>query len=206
MVSTHSPNWQESFSQAAEERRGERENSWYNLIISEVFFLFFRTTLIVKKWILSTNPGPMRILLLTCVAQGSLRFGARLVVPLALVCIPFNVHLNAILVSRPFFLSFDAIVWFTRGPVGCFICQNLIGAHPGPDVVDLADANPVVAFFFRQPVVEMLYLVLVLDGHQVCIVLPAPGSCMEPVHGGVGVVVGPALDTSPHAQHWGQKR
>lgn len=138
---------------------------------------------------------------LTGVAQGRLQSGAGLVVPLALICGPLDVHLHAVLVPRASFLSGAAVVRFVLCPVGCFLGQNLVGAHPGPDVVDLADADPVVAFPFRQPAVEVLDLLLVLDGHQVRVVLPAPGSCTEPVHGGVGVVVGPALHARPHAQH-----
>lgn len=194
MVSTHSPYWQESFLQAAEWKKG---NTWE--------FFIFRTTLrfLFKKGNQEALDN-RRILPLTCVAQSGLRFGAPFVVPLALLCAPSNVHLHTILIY-PRWLSISAIVWFILGPIGCFFCQRLVGAHPGPDLIDLADADPVVVLSFRQKTVEILNLLLVLDGHQVCVVLLAPGACLTPVHGGVGVVVGPALYTSPHAQHWGQK-
>lgn len=147
----------------------------------------------------------MRVLPLTRVAQSGLLFGAPLIVPLALLGSPSNVHLHAVLIC-PCLPPFLAVVGFVCRPVGGLFGQRLVGAHPGPDVIDLADADPVVVFPLWQPAVEMVDLLLVLDGHHVRVVLLAPGSRFRPVHGGVGVVVGPALSTSPHAQHWGRKQ
>lgn len=101
---------------------------------------------------------------------------------------------------------FVLVVWFTPCPVGCFYCQSLVGPDPCPGVIDLADPNPVVGVFLGQPFNEMPDLPLVLDGHHVCVVLPAPVSSFIPNHLFVRVVVGPALYTSPHAQHWMEDR
>lgn len=139
-------------------------------------------------------------LLLTCVAQSRLQLFTPLIVPLAGLRFPFDVHLHTVLVLPLLLL---AVVRFTFCPVGCLSCQSFVGPHPGPDVIDLADANPIVGGLSGQPAFEILDLLLVLDGHHVCVVLFAPGSCIRPVHGGVGVIVGPGFYTTHHAHHWG---
>lgn len=191
MVSTQSPWTHESASQAA---RGKDSNLFtWEKCPHEIFFLTeLRVSFSVFK------------LLLTCVAQSRLQLCTPLIVPLAGLRFPFDVHLYTIL-AFPRILLVLAIVRFTRCPVACLCCQSFVGPHPGPDVMDLADADPIVALLFGQPATEMLDLPLVLDGHHVCVALFAPGSCIRPVHGGAGVVVGPAFYTTHHAHHWGRE-
>lgn len=136
---------------------------------------------------------------LTCVTQGRLLLSAPLVVPLASLAFPLDVHLHAVLVGTAAPL---AVVWLAPCPVGCVLSQALVSAHPRPHVVDLADADPVVFLHFGQPVIEVINLLPVLDGYHVCVVLSAPGSGFRPRERGVRVVVRPAFHTAPHAHHW----
>ena len=180
MVSTQSPNAHESFLQAA----GERGSTFtYPAYFSELFLFPQHQQILHNCWI----NGLMLISyeskrLLTCVAQSGLRFAAPLIIPLACLPLPLYVHLHTVLALPGTLLS--AVVWFPLCPVGCFCCQSLVGAHPGPFIVDLADPNPVVIFCPGQPGVEMPDLALVLDGHHVRVVLPAPGSSLLPIHMG----------------------
>lgn len=137
---------------------------------------------------------------LTCVTQGRLPLVAPLIVPLAGLRVPLDVHLHAVLVGAA--VAAPAVVGLARRPVGRVCSQALVGAHPRPDLIDLADADPVVFVLFGQPAVEVINLRPVLDGYHVCVVLSAPGSGSRPGESGVGVVVGPAFHTAPHAHHW----
>lgn len=143
--------------------------------------------------------------MLTCVTQGPLTLVALLIVPLAGLRGPPAVHLHAVLVGARA-SALLAVVWLAPGPVGRLWRQALVGADPSPDAIVLADADPKVAALRGQPALEMLNLLLVLDGHHVCVVLSAPGSGILPVHRGVGVVVRPAFHTAPHAHDWGWKQ
>lgn len=139
--------------------------------------------------------------MLTCVAKSRLQLFAALIIPFSRLRITFNVHLHTVL-FHPLTPPTSAIVWLALCPVGCFWRQSLAGANPGPDILDLAYADPVVGAFPGQPAVEMPDLLLVLDGHHVGVVLPAPGSGLRPRHVVVvRVEVGPAFYIRPYAQH-----
>lgn len=138
---------------------------------------------------------------LTWVAQCCLWLHAPLVIPLSCLFFPFYVHFNAVL-RFPHVVFTLPIVGFAFCPVGGFCCERLVRPDPGPDVLDLADPDPVVGVFPGQPAVQVPNLLLVLDSHHVRVLVLAPGSSRLPVHGGVWIEVRPALHTAPHAQDW----
>lgn len=131
--------------------------------------------------------------LLTLVAQRLFLPVAGLVIPLARLLRPLDVDLHAVLVGA-------AVVGLPNCPVLCLLGQRLLGAHPGPDASQLADANPVVVPMVGQALVEVLDLLLVLDCHQVgkegLAVIPGLLPRVVPL---VTVVVRPG--THLHPQH-----
>lgn len=95
---------------------------------------------------------------LTCEAQGPLSFKTGFVVPLAGGQITLDVDLHTVLVV-------PLVVGLVVGPVLSLLRESLIGAHPGPLIVDLSDTDPVVRVEEWDDVIEVSDFILILDGH-----------------------------------------
>lgn len=138
-----------------------------------------------------SSQHPRRVLALstglpTCVAQGDLGLVAGVVVPLARVLAPLDVHLHTVLFRL-------LVVGLPDAPVLGFGREGLVGPHPGPHACHLPDPNPVVGVSEGQCPVQVLNLPLVLYGNQIGVVLLAVPSSFWPVHGFFGMMVSPAV-------------
>lgn len=94
----------------------------------------------------------------TCVAQGSLSFPAGLIIPFSRGRQTLDIYLHAILIV-------PLVVGLIVSPVLSLLCENLLGSHPGPLIIDLSDSNPVVSAIVGYDVIEMSNFIFILDGH-----------------------------------------
>lgn len=124
----------------------------------------------------------------TCVTESCFLFAALVIIPLSRVLGPLDVDLHTVLTSSP-------VIGFSCCPAGCVGCQGLHGTHPCPLVSHFSKANPVVWGMERQYVVQVDNLTLVLDGHHVGVMLPAPLVSNLPFHVECVVMICPGLDS-----------
>lgn len=138
-------------------------------------------------WIRIPPKWPNLNLNTTCVTEWCFLFAALVIIPLAHVFGPLDVDLYAVLTS-------SLIIGFSCCPAGCLGCQGLHGTHPCPLVSHFSKANPVVWGMEGQYLVQVDNLTLILDGHHVGVMLPAPLTSNLPFHVGCVVMVCPGLD------------
>lgn len=130
----------------------------------------------------------------TSVTQCSLHLVTGLIIPLALVLASLDVDFHTVLIVA-------SIIGLSISPVFSLLCQMLLGSHPRPSIADLANTNPVVSWLAGEHVVQVFDLIVVLDGHHVCIVFPTPLTSVHPFHGIVRVMVRPAFHSCPLIQN-----